>query len=114
MKRALATLLLICILSPFSFMLYSCDEPGGETGGGSNSQDEQIFIPDISGTGREPVNISELQYTRPDTDNLIEAIRRASDIISKVSLNTPVSLRLSGLLSRCIHITALCTLTSPS
>ena len=86
MKRARATLLTICILSPFSFMLYSCDEPGGETGGGSNSQDEQIFIPDISGTGREPVNISELQYTRPDTDNLIEAIRRASDIISKSEL----------------------------
>ena len=87
MKRTLATLLLICILSPFSFVLYSCDESGGESGGGGKSQDEQIFIPDISGIGRDPINIAELQYTRPDTENLIEAIRRASDIISKGELD---------------------------
>ena len=75
--------LFVFIMLLFSvFAFSSCDSEGsGGKNPTSNQTNEQIIIPEINELTRETVNFDDVVYIRPDTENLVTAITRTTDIV---------------------------------
>ena len=76
----------ILLLSVFTFSSCESEGSGGENPP-SNQTNEQIIIPQIKALTRETVNFDDVVYIRPDTENLVTAIKQAASIIESNESN---------------------------
>ena len=86
MKRIISAIIILCFSVVGIFGLFSCSYTGTSDSGESEKNgdtENSVFIPEYKDYGRGTIDFSEIKYSRPDVEKLIDDFGLVCKIIDK-------------------------------